>query len=460
MKLSEKVEQEKMMTGTGNKLTRGTPLLLFMVFNHHTVLAQDTSAELLLREHSNEFRQEIIKITDDVYMASGYGASNSAMIVGESGLIIIDTKESKSAARTVLEEFRAISDKPIKAIIYTHGHVDHTNGTTEFVGDNELEIYARASFRDNLMPDSDLNPIIFARTGRQFGFRLDSEEFINMGTAERPIRDEEGDGYLPPTVTFDEERIEITIEGVDLELVAAPGETDDQLYVWLPEKRVLFPGDNIYKAFPNLYPIRGAMYRDVKVWAESLEKMRLEGAEYLVPGHSRPILGEEQVDEALRDYASAIRYVYDETIEGMNDGMTANLLAESIALPDELAESPFLTEFYGMVPWGVKSVFYGKIGWFDGNPTTLLPLSEREQAERIIGLGGGADNIFMELQDALASEDYQWAMQLADYLLATEYRTAESTEIKIQALRGVARQQINPTARNYYFSFANELAQR
>ena len=113
-----------------------------------------------------------------------------------------------------------------------------------------------------------------------------------------------------------------------------------------------------------------------------------------------------------------------------------------------------------MVPWGVKSVFYGKIGWFDGNPTSLLPLSEREQAERIIGLGGGADNIFMELQDAIGSEEYQWAMQLADYLLATEYRTAEATEIKIQALRGIARQQINPTARNYYFTFANELAQR
>ena len=449
-----------MVTGIGNRLTVGTTLLFCMVFGQHTAYAQDTSAESLLREHSNEFRREIIEITDGVYMASGYGASNSAMIVGESGLIIVDTKESKSAARAVLEEFRAISELPVRAIIYTHGHVDHTSGTTEFLGDGELEIYGRAGFRDNLLPDSDLGAISFARTSRQFGFFLDSEEFINMGTAEYPIRDEEGDGYLPPTVTFGEERFEVTIEGVDVELVAAPGETDDQLYVWLPEQRVLFPGDNIYRAFPNLYPIRGAMYRDVKIWAESLEKMRQEGAEYLVPGHSRPILGEEQVDKALGDYASAIRYVYDATIEGMNDGMTANQLAETVTLPEELANSPYLTEFYGMVPWGVRSVFNGNIGWFDGNPTTLLPLSERDQAERIIGLGGGADNIFTELQDAVASEAYQWAMQLADYLLATDYRTTEVTEIKIQALRGIARQQINPTARNYYFSFANELARQ
>ena len=454
------VEQQTMVTGIGNRLTVGTTLLFCMVFSQYTVHAQDTSAELLLREHSNEFRREIIEITDGVYMASGYGASNSAMIIGESGLIIVDTKESKSAARAVLEEFRAISELPVKAIIYTHGHVDHTSGTTEFVRDDEVEIYARSGFRDNLMPDSDLGAISFARTARQFGFFLDSQEFINMGTAEYPIRDEEGDGYLPPSITFDEERFEVTIEGIDLELVAAPGETDDQLYVWLPRQRVLFPGDNFYKAFPNLYPIRGAMYRDVKIWAESLEKMRQEGAEYLVPGHSRPILGEEQVDKALGDYASAIRYVYDATIEGMNNGMTANQLAETVTLPEELADSPYLTEFYGTVPWGVRSVFNGTIGWFDGNPTTLLPLSEREQAERIIGLGGGSDNLFMELQDAVASEDFQWAMQLADYLLATDYRTTEVTEIKIQALRGIARQQINPTARNYYFSVANELSRQ
>ena len=218
-----------MMRGIGNRLTVGTTLLFCMVFGQHTAYAQDTSAESLLREHSNEFRREIIEITDGVYMASGYGASNSAMIVGESGLIIVDTKESKSAARAVLEEFRAISELPVRAIIYTHGHVDHTSGTTEFLGDGELEIYGRAGFRDNLLPDSDLGAISFARTSRQFGFFLDSEEFINMGTAEHPIRDEEGDGYLPPTVTFGEERFEVTIEGVDVELVAAPGETADPI---------------------------------------------------------------------------------------------------------------------------------------------------------------------------------------------------------------------------------------
>ena len=433
-------------------------LLPCLIFSPYTAFAHE-SAEMQLREHTKEFRQEVIQITDNVYMASGFGASNAAMIVGDSGLIIIDTKESKAAARLVLSEFRKISDLPVKAIIYTHGHVDHTDGATEFAGEDNPEIYARDNFRDNLMQESDAFPILMKRTMRQFGMRLGPDEYINMGVADRSIRDREGAGYVPPTVTFAEDRFAITIEGVDIELVAAPGETDDQLYVWLPKQKVLFPGDNVYRAFPNLYPIRGAAYRDVRVWSASLEKMRQEGAEYLVPGHSRAIFGAEQIDRVLADYAAGIRYVYDATIAGMNKGLTPDQLAESVTLPEELAKSPFLKEFYGMVPWGVRSIFSGIIGWFDGNPTNLLPLPEAEEAQRIMALAGGADNAFSQLQAAIADQDYQWAMQLADYLLVAGHRPAEVTEIKIAALRGLAKLQINPTARNYYFSVARELAQ-
>ena len=64
-----------------------------------------------------------------------------------------------------------------------------------------------------------------------------------------------------------------------MKLVHTPGETDDQLYVWLPEKRVLMPGDNFYRAFPNLYAIRGTPYRDVRKWISSLDEMIAEWAE-------------------------------------------------------------------------------------------------------------------------------------------------------------------------------------
>ena len=88
-----------------------------------------------------------------------------------------------------------------------------------------------------------------------------------------------------------DERLETTIAGIKLELVHAPGETEDQLFVWLPEKKVVLSGDNIYQTFPNLYTIRGTYYRDVQKWAASLDKIRALDAEFLVPSHTRPLSG-------------------------------------------------------------------------------------------------------------------------------------------------------------------------
>ncbi len=415
--------------------------------------------ESQLREHTSEFRPEVIRVTNEVYVASGYGGSNSAMIIAETGLIIIDTRESISAARAVWEEFRGISSKPLAAVIYTHGHGDHTNGTRVFTEGNSVPVYARSNFRREQLDGAILSPILFQRTARQFGIALQpGTERINIGLAEYVWMDREGDGHVPPTVTFAEERIAVEIAGVDLELVAAPGETDDQLYVWYPEQGVLFPGDNFYKAFPNLYPIRGSSYRDVLLWSESLEKMRAEGPAFLVPSHSRPIAGAENVDKALADYATAIRYLHDQTIEGMNQGQTPDQLVQSIRLPADLADSPYLQEFYGTVPWGIRAVFNGYIGWFDGNPTNLFPLSNRDEASRIVELAGGAENVENELQEALANGDFQWALQLADHLLAIDYHTQDVTQTKVSALRSLAALQVNATARNYYLSYANELS--
>ena len=86
---------------------------------------------------------------------------------------------------------------------------------------------------------------------------------INDGIGPRLISDASTTpALLWPGRTFDGEQLDIEVSGVKLELVFAPGETPDQIFVWLPDKRVLLPGDNFYRSFPNLYAIRGTPYRD------------------------------------------------------------------------------------------------------------------------------------------------------------------------------------------------------
>lgn len=223
--------------------------------------------------------------------------------------------------------------------------------------------------------------------------------------------------------------------GVQMELVAANGETSDALYVWLPGKRVLFAGDNFYKSWPNLYAIRGTMYRDVREWTNSVDKMLKEEPDYLVPGHTRPILDKEKIKEVLTNYRDAIRFVFNKTIEGMNKGLTPDELVNYVKLPPHLIEKDYLREYYGNVQWAVRQIFNAYLGWFNGNPTNLFSLSPPEEAQRIADLVGGENALLQRTKDAAKAGDHQWAAQLADYLIALNPKVSEPKKIKAQAVK-------------------------
>ena len=104
------------------------------------------------------------------------------------------------------------------------------------------------------------------------------------------------------------DRLTITLAGITLELIHAPGETNDQIIVYWPEREVLFPADNIYRAFPNLYAIRGVPARDTLTWARAIDLMRRLKPAILVPQHTSPIEGREKIEEILTAYRDGLRF--------------------------------------------------------------------------------------------------------------------------------------------------------
>jgi alkyl sulfatase BDS1-like metallo-beta-lactamase superfamily hydrolase len=439
--------------------------------------AQDTAATQKLKALNPELREDLIRITDSVYTAVGYSVSNVSMIVGTDGIVIVDTGVSPVHAQRILTEFRKISDKPIRAIVFTHGHGDHTNGARVFAGESKPDVWARANFGSETRAWQSIglrNP----QPVNANGLTLPPEKRINNGVAPalymnqagagRPAggaspamdRDQPmgsmGAGALQPTRTFDGERQELTVAGVKIVLVAAPGETEDALYVWLPKERVLFAGDNFYRAFPNLYPLRGAQ-RNAMDWANSVDKMLKEGADYVVPGHTRPVMGREAAARALTDYRDAIRYVFTKTIEGMNGKLTPDELAESVKLPPALAASEYLQEYYGKVSFSVRSVYSQTVGWFDGNATNIAPLGPKEEALRMAALAGGETALLEKAKAALASGDAQWSAQLADFLIVLNKDSREPKTIKAAAMEALAEHTYNAPSRNYYLEYAQML---
>ena len=434
-------------------------LLLFFLFSCSEEIEVEKSLPSTpedLKEHTTEFTKEVIEVTDGVHMAIGFALANAMMVEGEDSNIIIDTTGTVETAREVKEIFQSINSNPISAIIYTHNHADHVYGASVFAEDSDPEIYAHSSTEKYISRVIGiLRPIISSRSGKMFGNVLPNEHVENNGIG--PFleigKDGRTSGLLYPTKVF-ENQLEFEVSGIKVVLYHAPGETNDQLFVWLPEKKALFPGDNFYKTFPNLYTIRGTPYRDLAGWVSSLDKMRYLEPEHLIPSHTRPISGKQEIYEKLTTYRDGIQYVHDQTIRMMNQGMGPDEIAEKISLPKHLGDSPFLKEFYGSPEWSARNVFSGYLGWFDGNPSTLKPLPKAEEANNLVSIAGGWDNLFKIAEESFKNENYQWALQLTDYLLLSKPDNKESIILRMSCLKALGEKESNPNSRYYYLSSA------
>ena len=423
----------------------------------------DSEATRLLKERTAEFDKDIIKVSKSVYTAVGYGVSPVSMIVGSTGVVIVDTGISVESATEIRADFRAIVDKPVVAIIFTHGHGDHTHGASAFKDSADVQIWAREGFgqEQNILEQAGIN-IQKRRGAMQAGFGLSPEQRINNGIAKAYWPKRKGgvfaaDHKISPTHWLKGKRQTLSIAGVDLELVSATGETYDHLYVWLPSERVAFSGDNFYKSWPNLYAIRGSQYRDVNKWANVVDQILNEHPAAVVGGHTRPVIGEKQVTATLSNYRDAIRFLFDKTVEGINKGLTPNQLVEYVVLPDKYQKLDYLKPYYGNPAWAVRSIFYGYLGWFDGNATNLFPLSDKEKAQQMAKLAGGIDGLLHKIDEAIKEQDFQWAAQLCDDVLSLEPLNKSALNNKADALSALANNILTATARNYYLSSAIQL---
>ena len=430
--------------------------------NNSDINIPATSEVETLIEHSKEFEKKVLSYETPggrIHFAIGFGIANSIMVEGENGNIIIDAADSVYEAEQIYSLFSEKNDNPIKAIIYTHNHGDHTFGAAYYLkSQNEKpQIIAHEDtdyYVQRIM--GILNPIITSRSTRMFGTSLPEKDLINVGIGPNLSVSKSPTGYVKPDTTFSD-TLKLNIEGIELELYHAPGETNDQIFIWLPKHKALMPGDNIYKTFPNLYTIRGTTHRDVKGWIDSIDHMKTFQPEYLFPSHTKPIIGKETIQDALNIYRDAIQYIHDQTIRLMNQGLYPDEIADIVKLPKEIADSPYLYEFYGTVRWSVKSIFNGYLGWFSGNPAELDPLSRKEKASRISDLAGGSDMLLEQLHLAVKEKDMQWALELSDYLISLDLFTDEVKELRIEALIYEGSRSSNPNKRNYFLTSALEL---
>jgi len=430
-------------------------------------LAYDKPAPTIhpkLTEHSQKMVPGVYQVADQVYLAYGYALTSPAMIVGDDGVIIIDPPEDVTTGLRCLEEFRKFSDKPVKAVVYSHWHVDHWSGvkaftTEEAAASGEVKIIAHRDFMANLIMNASggTGRIIQARVDYSLGTYLepDAEGRINGGLGPQYIAKDPS--LITPTVLVDDV-LDLTVAGVKMHIKWVPSEAPDEIAVWFPELEVLHTVEVIQgESFPNLHTIRGTRYRNPETWFKGVDVLRRFPAKYMVPSHGRPVSGYDEVADTLTAYRDGIQYVYDQTLRYINKGMLPDDLVEIVKLPEHLSDHAWLGDFYGGVPHSVRQIYVGELGWFLGDPTFLAPLHPRESSPRYVDMMGGRAAVLAAAKTAAEGGDHQWAAELTTHLIRIDNNDREAKLLKAEALRQVGFTHSNNNWRNWYLTSAQEL---
>ncbi len=253
-----------------------------------------------LAAHSGLFERRIHRIGERVWCAVGYNLANIIAVEGPDGLVIVDTGLEMRQGEEVLADLREITHKRVAAIVYTHHHVDHVQGTRAFASEQEIDsgavpVIAHESLLEHYIQEAGaIGPIMGARAISMYNVALDGADMEGMNLGIGPFLRAGENGFVPPTATFGDEH-KVTLAGVRMEMYWVPSEAHSELCILLPDERTLLSAEVIQDhCFPNLYTLRGALFRDPQRWCRSIDAMRVYGAEveHMVLQHGTPSLGQ------------------------------------------------------------------------------------------------------------------------------------------------------------------------
>lgn len=356
-----------------------------------------------------------IKVNDSIYLVQGFG--NTFLVITPEGNVVIDTSNA-THARTHKKLLEAINSGPIKYIILTHGHQDHTGGIPLWKQPG-TQIIAQRNHVEFVNYQKRLERFFALRNSAQFGF---PEPQVGAWAGNYAAK-------IEPTILFDD-KYEFTLGGLTFVILHTPGETPDHLSVWVPQLKAAFTGDNYYASFPNIYTLRGTPPRPALDYVNSLDRVLALKPDLVLPSHGSPIVGGQEVARRLKQMRDAILYVHDETVKGMNAGKDVFTLMREIKLPPELA----LGESYGKVSWSVRGIYEGYAGWFDLNTATMYEQPAAAVYADVVRLAGGPKAIVKLATERLQAGQTVEALRLTEMALAADGAPPQALAVRLKAL--------------------------
>jgi glyoxylase-like metal-dependent hydrolase (beta-lactamase superfamily II) len=327
----------------------------------------------------------------------------------DAGLVLVDSGLRQLGPK-LAEMLRQRTQAPVHSVIFTQGHIDHAFGLKAFLlpGQARPRIIAHRAMPERFRRYELTQRYNAAINARQFG-----------GSVERAESTDEFNNFRAPELqpdTLYEERLTLSVGGIDFEVHHCRGETDDHSWVWCPERRVLCPGDLLIWGVPN-----GGNPQKVQRypwdWAAGLRRMATLDARSLCPGHGGPVV----------DDAALIRRMLLETADYLDSLVTQTIAALNVSAPPHVdiihrvavpkTDSPWLQPVYDEAEFIIRNIIRYYAGWWSGRPSELKPAARAELAREMAALAGGAARLLARAEAVARSGDLRLACHLADYAL-------------------------------------------
>lgn len=418
-------------------------------------------------------RSGLFKVTDRVYQVRGIELANLTVVVGDTGYIVVDCLTTVESAKAAMALVRAtLGDRPVVGIIYTHSHIDHFGGAAGVVSAEDatargIPILAPKGFLGEAVSENVIaGPAMSRRAIYAFGHLIGTGPTADISDGIGPAFDRIGKAtgtvrMLPPTREITRTGETTTIDGVDIEFQYLPDtEAPAEMAIYFPQLRVLDMAEDANGSLHNILTLRGAQVRDAKAWADALtESIRLFGArtDTLITSHFWPRWDRPRILDYLGAHRDMYKYLHDQSVRMMNDGLNGAEIAERLRLPEPLAKRWFNQGYYGTLSHNAKAVYQRYLGWYDGNPAHLDALPVEAAGTRYVAAMGGADAVLQKGRAAIAGGDYRWASEILSHLVFAQPDNRAARLALADSLEQQGYAAVSSMWRNAFLSGAKEL---
>ena len=429
--------------------------------------APDTASPSLWRQGQLCAKDGLFEVVPGIYQVRGMDLSNMTVIESDTGVIVIDPltcRETAAAAFALYTEHRG--ERAVRAMIYTHSHVDHFGGVKGIISqeqvDGGLPVIAPAGFLGHAVAENIYAGTAMSRRATyMYGSALPKGPTSQIGTGLGLAVPAGQITLIAPTVEVTHTGQEMVLDGVRIEFQMTPGtEAPAEMNFYFPDHHALCAAENASHTLHNVLTLRGAVVRDAHAWAHYLtETIDLWGADLDVvfASHHWPTWGRERAVEYLAAQRDVYLYLHDQTLRLLNKGLVGSEIAETITLPPALEATWHVHGYYGSVSHNVKAVYQRYLGWYEGNPARLWPHPPVDAAQRYVAAMGGTDAVVAKAGVAYDEGDYRWAVELLNHVLFADENHAAARSLQADSMEQLGFGSENGTWRNAFLTGAYEL---